>query len=89
MVRLANYHSIQGLKTFQMDAQTCLTMNSISYVILPLEPYFTRHLRSSHLANFSDGVSTSRVNMSATQIVTAKVIIVANTKPISFLVEVS
>jgi hypothetical protein len=64
-------------------------MDQSLYMLLPRGPCFIRHFRSSHLANRSVGVSTNLVNISATQMVMAKMIIEADTNPASFLAGVS
>lgn len=63
-------------------------MDQSLYMPLPPGQCFMRHFRSSHLANRSVGASTNRVNISATQMVMAKMIIEANTNPASFFADV-
>lgn len=57
-----------------------------------LKPFYsngTMQIFSTHLASFTVGMSTARMNTSATQIVLVMLMIAARTKPISFVVYVS
>ena len=57
-----------------------------------LKPFYsngTMQFFSTHLASLTVGMSTARINTSATQIVLVMLMIAARMKPISFVIYVS